>query len=69
MLYEVITLPKPVEPIKPKEEKEIPILNIDSLLVEPIQTMEGDSIISDSIPVPKNEYLSNIVTYKAKDFV
>jgi len=62
-------LPKPVDPIKPKEEKEIPILNVDSLLVEPIQTMEGDGIISDSIPVPKNEYLSNIVTYKAKDYV
>jgi len=61
-------LPISVEPIRPIEEKETTI-NVDSLLVESVQTVETDSTISDSIRAPKNEYLSNIVTYKAKDYV
>ncbi len=61
-------LPKPSNPIEPIVEKDTISINVDSLLGNPVVLKETDSIRLDSVP-PKNEYLSDIVTYKAKDYV
>jgi lipopolysaccharide assembly outer membrane protein LptD (OstA) len=61
-------LPKKTEPIKPITEQEATIINVDSLLGDSVQLKETDSIQLDTIP-PKNEFLTDIVTYKAKDYV
>ena len=61
-------LPKPSNPIKPIVEKDTVTINVDSLLADHVVLKETDSIIRDSVP-PKNEYLADIVTYKAKDYV
>lgn len=62
-------LPKPTKPIKPKtEEKDAKIINVDSLLGDPINTKETDTTQIDSIP-KKKSFLNDIVDYKAKDYV
>jgi len=61
-------LPKPSQPIKPKVEKDTVKIVVDSLLGDPIVLKEQDSTQLDSVP-RKPEYLSDIVTYKATDYV
>jgi lipopolysaccharide assembly outer membrane protein LptD (OstA) len=61
-------LPKQSEPIKPKAEGDSVKINVDSLLGDPVSFKETDSTRLDSI-APKNEFLTDIVNYKAKDYV
>ena len=61
-------LPKQSEPIKPKVEKDTVKINVDSLLGDPVTFKETDTTSLDSI-APKKEYLTDIVNYKAKDYV
>jgi len=61
-------LPNPSQPIKPKVERDTVKIDVDSLLGKPLQLKEQDSTRLDSLP-PKKEYLSDVVTYKAKDYV
>ncbi|MGM5471374.1 putative LPS assembly protein LptD [Flavobacteriaceae bacterium LMO-SS05] len=61
-------LPKRSEPIRPVVERDTTTINVDSLLGDPLVLKETDSIRLDSLP-PKKEFLSNIVTYKATDYV
>jgi lipopolysaccharide assembly outer membrane protein LptD (OstA) len=61
-------LPKQSEPIKPKVERDSVKINVDSLLGDPVSFKETDSTRLDSI-APKNEFLTDIVNYKAKDYV
>ncbi len=60
-------LPKPKEPIKPKPTTDSTVVKVDSLLARPVNTVEIDSVKKDS--VPKKETLTDIVNYKAKDYV
>lgn len=66
-------LPKSKAAIAPKIEndsilKDLKVISTDSLLKTPLNIKEGDSIVSDSIP-KKKEFLTDIVNYKAKDYV
>ena len=61
-------LPKESEPIKPIVERDTVKINVDSLLGEPVTFKETDTTRLDSI-APKKEYLTDIVNYKAKDYV
>lgn len=61
-------LPKPKEPIKPKPVTDSTVVNIDSLGGLPMNIKEIDSSKKDSVP-SKKEFLSDIVKYKAKDYV
>ncbi|OMP30796.1 putative LPS assembly protein LptD [Mangrovimonas sp. DI 80] len=61
-------LPKPVETIKPKVERDTLDVVADSLLAAPLNIKESDSISTDSIP-KKKEFLTGIVKYRAQDYV
>jgi lipopolysaccharide assembly outer membrane protein LptD (OstA) len=61
-------LPKPKDPIKPKPITDSTVVNIDSLVGLPMNVKEIDSTRIDSVP-DKKEFLSDIVKYKAKDYV
>lgn len=61
-------LPKTKDPIKPKPITDSTVVKVDSLIGLPIQTKEIDSIRKDSV-VKKKEFLTDIVKYKAKDYV
>ena len=60
--------PKNPEPIRPKVERDTAKTAVDSLIGKPVQLMETDSILPDSLP-KKREFLSDVVTYKATDYV
>ncbi|WP_299224984.1 putative LPS assembly protein LptD [uncultured Psychroserpens sp.] len=60
--------PKTNEPIKPKTVNDTTIVNIDSLLTTPPAITEIDSTLTDTLP-KKKEFLTDIVKYKAKDYV
>ncbi len=60
-------LPKPSEPIKPNERDSV-VMTLDSLKALPVNLRENDTILTDSIP-RKKETLTDIVKYKAKDYV
>lgn len=60
--------PITLEPIKPVVERDAVKINVDSLLGDPLQIKETDSTSLDSI-APKKELLTNIVNYKATDYV
>ncbi|HZW62263.1 MAG TPA: putative LPS assembly protein LptD [Flavobacteriaceae bacterium] len=59
-------LPKKGLSIKPKTKKDSVTVSVDTLLV-PKVTQEIDSVKQDSLK-PKNEFLTDIVTYKATDY-
>jgi lipopolysaccharide assembly outer membrane protein LptD (OstA) len=61
-------LPVPTQPIKPTIEQDSTVVSLDSLLGNPITLKENDSIQTDSIPT-KKEFLTDIVKYKATDYV
>ena len=61
-------LPKPKEPIKPKPITDSTVVKTDSLIGLPMPIKEIDSTSNDSVP-PKKEFLTDIVKYKAKDYV
>ncbi|MEY8847472.1 putative LPS assembly protein LptD [Psychroserpens sp. XS_ASV72] len=61
-------LPKPKDPIKPKPINDSTLVKVDSLLGPPIAIKEVDSVAKDST-VKKKETLTDIVKYKAKDYV
>ncbi|WP_299336739.1 putative LPS assembly protein LptD [uncultured Psychroserpens sp.] len=61
-------IPKPKEPIKPEPAKETKVISIDSVLAAPQNNKEVDSVRQDSVP-KKKELLTDIVNYKAKDYV
>ncbi|WP_353779391.1 putative LPS assembly protein LptD [Winogradskyella sp. 3972H.M.0a.05] len=62
-------LPKNKEPIKPKTERDsLVVVKTDSLLTQPLNLRENDSVKTDSIPKKKG-LLEDIVKYKAKDYV
>ena len=60
-------LPKKKTSIPAKQVKDSTTVSIDSLLNKPLNTKEIDSTKQDS--VKKNEFLKDIVTYKATDYV
>jgi lipopolysaccharide assembly outer membrane protein LptD (OstA) len=61
-------LPKPKDPIKPKPITDSIVVKTDSLIGLPILNKEIDSTSKDSV-APKKEFLTDIVKYKAKDYV
>ena len=62
-------LPKPIKPINAKTINDTLTVKTDSLITPIINLKESDTLkLSDSTAV-KNELLTDIVTYKAKDFV
>ncbi|WP_040251664.1 putative LPS assembly protein LptD [Psychroserpens mesophilus] len=61
-------LPKPKDPIKPKPITDSTVVKTDSLLGLPMPFKEIDSTRKDSV-APKKEFLTDIVKYKAKDYV
>jgi hypothetical protein len=61
-------LPKKSEPINPTVERDTTRINVDSLLGDPLVLKETDSTRLDSVP-QKKEFLTDIVTYKATDYV
>ena len=61
-------LPNSKEPIKAEPIKEIKVISIDTLLATPQNTKEIDSVKQDTLP-KKKELLTDIVKYKAKDYV
>lgn len=61
-------LPKPKDPIKPKPITDSTVVKTDSLLGLPMPFKEIDSTRNDSV-AEKKEFLTDIVKYKAKDFV
>ena len=61
-------LPKRSEPINPRIERDTTRINVDSLLGDPVVIKETDSTRLDSVP-QKKEFLTDIVTYKATDYV
>jgi len=60
-------LPKKNTSIPAKQVKDSTTVSIDSLLNRPLNTKEIDSTKQDSLK--KNEFLKDIVTYKATDYV
>ncbi|MEH6538038.1 MAG: putative LPS assembly protein LptD [Psychroserpens sp.] len=61
-------LPNSKDPIKPKTVTDTISVSVDSLLAPPLNIKEIDSVKKDSVP-KKNELLSDIVNYKAKEYV
>ena len=61
-------LPKPKDPIKPKPITDSTVVKTDSLIGLPIPIKEIDSTSKDSV-AKKKEFLTDIVKYKAKDYV
>lgn len=61
-------VPKPKPTIPVKSQSDTLTVVVDSLLSKPVNIKEGDSIASDSIP-KKKEFLTDKVTYTAKDYV
>ncbi len=61
-------LPKPKDPIKPKTSNDTTFVKMDSIIGAPIPQKEVDSVSKDSLP-KKKETLTDIVKYKAKDYV
>lgn len=61
-------LPKTNNPIKPKPITDSTVVKVDSLIGLPMQTKEIDSTRKDSV-LKKKEFLTDIVKYKAKDYV
>ncbi|NRA92116.1 MAG: LPS-assembly protein LptD [Psychroserpens sp.] len=62
-------LEKPKDPIRPKTVTDSTTVNIDSIIGTPIPPKEIDSVALDTVPKKKNETLTDIVKYKAKDYV
>ncbi|MGB3608596.1 putative LPS assembly protein LptD [Psychroserpens sp.] len=63
-------LPNPKDPIRPKPTNDSITVRVDSLLTNPQNIREIDSVTTDSIPKKKKkETLEGIVNYKAKDYV
>ena len=60
-------LPKKNTSIPPKQVKDTVAINADSLLNKPINTKEIDSTSQDSLK--NDEFLKDVVTYKATDYV
>lgn len=61
-------VPKPKDPIKPKPINDTLVVGVDSLFSQPINIKEKDTLASDSIP-KKKEFLTDVVKYKAKEYV
>ena len=61
-------VPKPKDPIKPKPINDTLVVGVDSLFSQPINIKEKDTLVSDSIP-KKKEFLTDVVKYKAKEYV
>ncbi|WP_405337878.1 putative LPS assembly protein LptD [Psychroserpens sp.] len=61
-------LPKPKDPIKPKSITDSTVVKADSIIGLPLPIKEIDSTQKDSVP-KKKEFLTDIVKYKAKDYV
>ncbi|WP_431136380.1 putative LPS assembly protein LptD [Psychroserpens mesophilus] len=61
-------LPKPKDPIKPKPITDSTVVKTDSLIGLPMPIKEIDSTSNDTVP-KKKEFLTDIVYYKAKDYV
>jgi hypothetical protein len=61
-------LPNPKEPIKPKTVNDTTVISVGKILDAPKNSKESDSTKTDSI-AKKNEFLTSIVDYKAKDYV
>jgi lipopolysaccharide assembly outer membrane protein LptD (OstA) len=61
-------LPIKSETINPRVERDTTTINVDSLLNDPLVLKETDSTRLDSVP-QKKEFLTDIVTYKATDYV
>jgi len=61
-------LPKPKEPIKPKQINDTTVVKADSIIGLPVPIKEIDSTRKDSVQ-KKEEFLTDIVKYKAKDYV
>lgn len=61
-------LPKPKDPIRPKPITDTTIVKTDSIIGLPTPIKEIDSTQKDSVP-KKKEFLTDIVKYKAKDYV
>ena len=59
---------KPNVELKSKTERDSTKISIDSLIGKPINLKETDSTLNDSIK-QKPSFLTDIVTYKAKDYV
>lgn len=61
-------LPNPKDPIKPKSIIDTTVVKSDSVIGLPIPIKEIDSTRNDSV-AKKEEFLTDIVKYKAKDYV
>ncbi|WP_298901662.1 putative LPS assembly protein LptD [uncultured Psychroserpens sp.] len=61
-------LPKTKEPIKAKTENDSVTVSVNSLVAKPLNLKAQDSVKNDSVP-KKKELLTDIVNYKAKDYV
>ncbi len=61
-------LPRPIEPIKPVSTLDVKEVRTDSIIAPPVVIKESDSIRNDSLP-KKKEFLTDVVNYKAKDYV
>ncbi|WP_425077510.1 putative LPS assembly protein LptD [Psychroserpens sp. S379A] len=61
-------LPKPKDPIRPKPITDTTVVKTDSIIGLPTPIKEIDSTQKDSVP-KKKEFLTDIVKYKAKDYV
>ena len=61
-------LPESKEPIKPVTKNDTTVISVGKILEPPTNTKEIDSTKQDSLP-KKKETLTDIVNYKAKDYV
>ncbi len=61
-------LPKSIEPI-PSTERDSVTISIDSLTSLPLNLKETDSVVADTLPSKKKNFLDAVVKYKATDYV